>query len=165
MTDSEFISSTHELRTLALRTGSAIVGTSCGEDIAQDAMLRLWNMRSDIRSAAHGRGLAVSISRHLAVDHLRRYKPTAVTYGTLRTAASLEPTPHERMVMDEDEDWLLRKLASLPTRQYMVLRLRQVERKSAEEIAAIMGISPGSVPTLLARARHAMLEELRRRLQ
>ena len=67
--------------------------------------------------------------------------------------------------MDEDEDWLLRKLASLPTRQYMVLRLRQVERKSAEEIAAIMGISPGSVPTLLARARHAMLEELRRRRQ
>lgn len=47
----------------------------------------------------------------------------------------------------------------------MVLRLRQVERKSAEEIAAIMGISPGSVPTLLARARHAMLEELRRRRQ
>lgn len=165
MTDSEFISSTHELRTLALRTGSAIVGTSCGEDIAQDAMLRLWNMRSDIRSAAHGRALAVSISRHLAIDHLRRHKVTAVTDGTLRTAASWEPTPHERMVMDEDEDWLLRKLASLPTRQYMVLRLRQVERKSAEEIAAIMGISPGSVPTLLARARHAMLEELRRRRQ
>lgn len=79
MTDSEFISSTHELRTLALRTGSALVGTSCGEDIAQDAMLRLWNMRSDIRSAAHGRGLAVSISRHLAVDYLRRHKVTAVT--------------------------------------------------------------------------------------
>ena len=75
MTDSEFISSTHELRTLALRTGSAIVGTSCGEDIAQDAMLRLWNMRSDIRSAAHGRALAVSISRHLALDNLRRISP------------------------------------------------------------------------------------------
>ena len=65
------------------------------------------------------------------------------------------------MVMDEDEDWLLRKLASLPTRQYMVLRLRQVERKSAEEIAAIMGITEGAVRVVLSRARARMMEVIR----
>jgi len=44
-----------------------------------------------------------------------------------------------------------------------VLYLRQVEKKSSEEIAQIVGITPESVSVLLSRARKQMLQEIRKR--
>ena len=41
--------------------------------------------------------------------------------------------------------------------------MRQVEHRSNAEIARLLGIGEASVSTLLARARHKMLEEIRRK--
>ena len=53
----------------------------------------------------------------------------------------------------------------LPSTQYQVLHLRQVEKKSMEEIAGIIGITPASAATILSRARQRMLTEIRRRME
>ena len=74
--------------------------------------------------------------------------------ATRRTLELLElvgiPEPHKR-------------LKALPSNQYQVLYLRQVEKKSFEEIAQIVGITPESVSVLLSRARKQMLQEIRKR--
>ena len=57
------------------------------------------------------------------------------------------------------------KLQQLPTTQRTLLYMRQVERKSHEEIATLLGIETTSVSTLLARARRTLLEEIKRRNQ
>ena len=44
-----------------------------------------------------------------------------------------------------------------------MLHLRQVERKTDQEIASILGISASSVPTLLSRARRKLLADIMRR--
>ena len=75
-----------------------------------------------------------------------------------RTAA-----PDAHLEQADNEEWLHRRLASLPSMQYQVLRLRQVEQKSHAEIAAILGTTPHSVATLLSRARQQLLEAIRRR--
>ena len=63
----------------------------------------------------------------------------------------------------ENERWFESKCRSLPSTEYRVLNLRQVERRSDEEIAAILGIGVASVPTLLSRARRKLLEAVRKR--
>ena len=63
----------------------------------------------------------------------------------------------------ENEEWLRRKLDRLPSSEYQVLHLRQVERKTNREIAAILGIEVTSVATLLSRARQKLMEDIRKR--
>ena len=60
-------------------------------------------------------------------------------------------------------EWLKNKLAQLPSTEYKILRLRQIERKTYDEIATMLGISPASVSTLLSRARNKILCEIIKR--
>ena len=65
--------------------------------------------------------------------------------------------------MKEDDEWLTKRFQQLPTTQRTLLYMRQVERRSHEEIAQLLGIETTSVSTLLARARRTLLEEIKRR--
>jgi RNA polymerase sigma-70 factor (ECF subfamily) len=78
---------------------------------------------------------------------------------------SLTTSPQEMLEMQEDDKWLSEKLQQLPTTQRTLLYMRQVERRSHEEIATLLGIETTSVSTLLARARRTLLEEIKRRNQ
>lgn len=71
--------------------------------------------------------------------------------------------PDAMLESAENDRWLGMQIGRLPSGEHAVLHLRQVEHKTTEEIAAIVGISPGSVPTLLARARRKLMEEIRKR--
>lgn len=55
------------------------------------------------------------------------------------------------------------KIAALPPTEHLILKLRQVERKSNEEIARMLGIEQSSVVTLLSRARKKILNEINKR--
>ena len=144
------------------------VSMSCGagkdeaEDIAQDVMLRLWQMHDELERYRSVEAIATLMAKHLLRNHQRR-QPTE----TLDEAAivSLSTSPHEELEMKEDENWLSLKLKQMPTTQRTLLYLRQVERRSHEEIATLLGIEVTSVSTLLARARRTLLEEIRRRNQ
>ena len=51
-------------------------------------------------------------------------------------------------------------MQALPSTEYQVLHLRQVERKTDQQIAAILGIGNASVPTLLSRARRKLMQAM-----
>lgn len=57
MTENEFIHIVPQLRQIALQNSQGYgVGCEEAEDIAQDAMLKLWAIKEDIQSAAHAKG-------------------------------------------------------------------------------------------------------------
>ena len=118
-----------QARTWRKKALSVCIGCGAGkdeaEDIAQDVMLRLWQMH----------------------DELEQYR-------------SIEA---DELEMKEDDAWLTKRLQQLPTTQRTLLYMRQVERRSHEEIAQLLGIETTSVSTLLARARRSLLEEIKRR--
>ena len=60
----------------------------------------------------------------------------------------------------DDERWLEQRMQALPSTEYQVLHLRQVERKTDQQIAAILGIGIASVPTLLSRARRKLMQAM-----
>lgn len=156
----EHIAATIRCRIIAVARGFRLDEAEA-DDVAQDAMLKLWTIRERITTAQNCEALAVTIARHLCIDRLRRSK--TIPIDGRDTETSIHSQPDSVLEESENERWLAQELKRLPTSEYTVLQLRQVERKSTEDIAAIMGISPASVPTLLARARKKLLEELKRR--
>ena len=142
------------------------VSMSCGagrdeaEDIAQDVMLRLWQMHDELERYDSIEALAAMMARHLLINHQRRRKPEVLNEAKI---VSITTSPHEQLEMKEDDQWLTKRLEQLPTTQRTLLYMRQVERRSHEEIALLLGIETTSVSTLLARARRTLLDEIKRR--
>jgi len=135
-------------------------GKDEAEDIAQDVMLRLWQMRDELDRYNSIEALVVLMARHLLRNHQRRRQPEALNEAI---AVRFTTSPHDVMEMKEDEEWLTKRLQQLPTTQRTLLYMRQVERRSHEEIALLLGIEKTSVSTLLARARRTLLEEIKLR--
>ena len=135
-------------------------GKDEAEDIAQDVMLRLWQMHDELERFRSVEAVIILMARHQLRNHQRR-KPTE----TLDEAIifSLTTSPHEELEIKENEEWLTQKLQQLPTTQRTLLYMRQVERRTREEIATLLGIETTSVSTLLARARRTLLEEIKQR--
>ena len=142
------------------------VCSSCGagkeeaEDIAQDVMLRLWQMRDELERYDSVDAIAALMARHMLRNHQRRRPFEALDETKIVRMTS---GPHETLEVKENDEWLTRKLQQLPTTQRTLLYMRQVERRSHEEIARLLGIEMTSVSTLLARARRTLLEEIKQR--
>ena len=135
-------------------------GQEEAEDIAQDVMLRLWQMHDELECYDSIEALAAMMARHLLINHQRRRRPETLDETKM---VSITTSPHEQLEMKEDDQWLTKRLEQLPTTQRTLLYMRQVERRSHEEIALLLGIETTSVSTLLARARRTLLEEIKRR--
>ena len=148
------------------RQNALSVSMSCGagreeaEDIAQDVMLRLWQMHDELERYDSIEALATMMARHLLINHQRRRRSETLDETKM---VSITTSPHEQLEMKEDDQWLTKRLEQLPTTQRTLLYMRQVERRSHEEIALLLGIETTSVSTLLARARRTLLEEIKRR--
>ena len=137
-------------------------GKDEAEDIAQDVMLRLWQMHDELERYQSVEGIVALMAKHLLRNHQRR-KPSETLDEAV--VVSLLTSPQDELEMKEDDEWLTKKLQQLPTTQRTLLYMRQAERRSHEEIATLLGIETTSVSTLLARARRTLLEEIKRRNQ
>lgn len=162
MTESEFIVQASTLRSKAMAVAGRNVSAAEAEDIAQDVLLRLWTLRESVTSPQHAEVLATKMARQRCVDAWRRCHTVPIN-GQLVLPDDRTPSPIQMLVHADNEEWLDRQLNSLPSMQHQILRLRQVERKSHAEIAAILGTTPNSVATLLSRARRQLLEAIRQR--
>ena len=138
------------------------------EDIAQDVMLRLWQMREDLVRYEHPEALVTVMAKHMTWS-LRRKSQVSPPWERLRVGkfgsgmGAGETSPQELLEEKENEEWLTRRIAQLPPTQRTLLYMRQVERRSHKELSGLLGISEASVSTLLARARRTLLEEIKQR--
>ena len=159
MTIDAFEQQAPRLRQLALQAAAAAgADQDTAEDIAQETMLRLWQMRDDPR-LYNLEGYASTIARHLTLNRLRHKPPLPL--DERQAISQTSPSPLDIIVQREDEQWLQERIRNLPPAQHAVLHMRQVECRPNAQIAALLGMKESSVSTLLARARRQLLEEIR----
>jgi RNA polymerase sigma-70 factor (ECF subfamily) len=127
------------------------------QDIAQETLLRLWQMRDDKR-LYNPEGFVAVIAHRLSLNHLRRKPPLPLES---RDRASQTISPLDEIIQQEDVQWLEQKIKELPSTLHAVLKMRQDERYSNEQIATLLGIKEDSVSTLLARARRQLMEQIK----
>ncbi len=131
------------------------------EDVAQDVMLKLWTMHRHIGDKAEMLRLAKVMGRRTAIDLWRRNRRMELT-DKMNEPTDLAISPEEEMERQEAGEWFVQRMEALPPAEYQILRMRQVEGLSNMEIARILQIKPTSVATLLSRARHKMLEQMKK---
>lgn len=127
-------------------------------------MLKLWTIHQKLPVGKPVEGLAAVVSRHLVIDLLRQQQKT-VPIDTQQLIADTHILPDARAEIADNEAWLEKRMQSLPSTEYQVLHLRQVEGKDNDEIARLLGVSPNSVATLLSRARKRLLNDMKRRMR
>lgn len=128
------------------------------EDVAQEAMLRLWRAAPGWRSGeAQVTTWLYRVVTNLCTDRLRSRKRRPVT--ALETAPEMadgDPGAMAGMIEADRMAALQAALDALPDRQRQAVVLRHIEGLTNPEIAAVMDIGVEAVESLTARGKRAL---------
>lgn len=120
--------------------------TSAAEEALQETALAMVRGLPSFRGESMFRTWVSSIGRNQAINILRRKRPTS----ELGEQPS-EVARYSSMLADRTD--VIAALAELPDEFREAVRLRDIEQKSYEEIAVILGIKLNTVRSRLARGR------------
>jgi len=125
------------------------------EDVAQEAMLRLWRVASTWRPGeAKVTTWLYRVVTNLCTDRLRRRRGVAL--DALPEPADGRPGVEARLQEAARAQALETALGDLPERQRQAVVLRHLEGLGNPEIAEIMEISTEAVESLTARGKRAL---------
>jgi RNA polymerase sigma factor (sigma-70 family) len=128
------------------------------EDVAQDALVRLWRIAPDWRQGeAQVSTWLYRVVGNLATDRLRaRKRRRTETLDDAPEPVSEQPAAIAAMLEADRMAALQAALAALPDRQRQAVVLRHIEGLANPEIAAIMEIGVEAVESLTARGKRAL---------
>jgi RNA polymerase sigma-70 factor (ECF subfamily) len=140
------------LRAYLVRLGGDV---ALADDVLQETYMRFLGMDPSRRAEAPERPLLFRIATNLMYDHFRRAR---------RGERVLRRWPHAReqgpALPDAD---LARAFGDLKERERTLLWLAYVEECRHDEVAACLGVRPGSVRVMLFRAKAALARLLAQR--
>ena len=151
MTTEAFQQQAGELRKQLVSIAHKYMGnTDEAEDIAQDAMIKLWLMREQLTLPIAG--MASIVTRNLCIDALRKKHHTI----------DIAQLPDEADFSDDGEqiEQLLKVIDSLPSTQRTILRMRHLQGMEMREIALVLGSTEVAVRKTLSRARKVVRNRL-----
>ncbi|MEO9865016.1 MAG: RNA polymerase sigma factor [Yoonia sp.] len=128
------------------------------EDVAQEAMMRLWKIAPDWRDGeAQISTWLYRVVANLCTDRLRK-RNRGASVGMDQIAEPADPTPGvaDQLQTSARMAALSDAMAQLPERQAQAVSLRHLEGLANPEIAQIMDISVRSVESLTARGKRAL---------
>lgn len=150
-------------RALMLRLTPRVLGYAArilgdraeAEDVAQEAMMRLWRIAPDWRQGeAKVSTWLYRVTANLCTDRLRKKRGAALD----EIAEPEDGRPAmEAVLLDQDRAQALdAALAQLPERQRQAVVLRHLEGLTNPEIGEVMDLSVEAVESLTARGKRAL---------
>ncbi len=150
MTTETFRQEAQRMRTTLVRLAFGILRDSDeAEDVVQDVLLRLWQMRDQLRMPIEP--LARVLTRNRCIDIARRKKPAA--------ELSMAVFQEEDKALRERIERMMKVIETLPELQQTILRLRHMEGMEFKEIAELTGSTEVAVRKALSRARQAVRDK------
>ena len=160
-------------RLLTLRLVPRILGYAArllndraeAEDVAQEAMLRLWRMAPDWRQGeAKISTWLYRVTTNLCTDRLRlRMRRNVVALDDAPDMADVAPGAVAVLIEADRMAALNAALTSLPDRQREAVVMRHIEGLSNPEIADVMDIGIEAVESLISRGKRALVANLAKR--
>ena len=131
------------------------------EDVAQDAMMRLWRMAPEWQPGkAKVSTWLYRVTMNLCLDIKRRQRARTVPLDKVPELADEALNAMDHLQHKARADALQQALMTLPDRQRQAAVLRHIEDISNPEIAEIMDISTEAVESLTARGKRALSSAL-----
>lgn len=155
MTTESYMDEVKAMRPTLLSIARGILGSDEeAEDVVQDAMLRLWQLRDEpIRNV---RGFARIVVRNLCLSKVRRKRATVDI-----ARADIANDDESESARNEQIDRMMKLVEALPTMQQTVLRMRHMQEMTMADIARLVGTSEAAVRQSLSRARRSIIEQFK----
>jgi len=143
---------------------------SDAEDVVQEVMLKLWNIRGQLHEYRSVEALAVKMTHNVCMDAWRKKRTRVLSIDQVTLPHQSTITP-EQLLEEKDEMHLMCRIVdSLPPLQQTILRMKDIEEYETTEIAEITGCSSEAIRSNLSRARKKvrdiylqMIQERKRR--
>ncbi len=123
------------------------------EDAVQDVMVNMWAKREQWGELNNLAAYCMTAVRNSCLDRLRKRRIVSVQEDSASGLSSPEKNPQESMMDKEMVQRIRACMELLPANQQQVIRLREMEGFSYNEIAEILGLSLDQVKVNLFRAR------------
>lgn len=138
-----------------------IVGNvMAAEDVVQEVFIKVWKKEKDLLKIDNKEAWCMTVTRNLALDHLRKRKVIHEDVTEHYAIADKEMTPHVALQSSDTMVLIKNAIDELPDAQKQVIHLREVEGYTYQEIAEITGYSIDKVKVYLHRARIALRNKL-----
>ena len=134
------------------------------EDVAQEALLRLWNYCERLSADRNLEALAVKVAKNVCVDLYKNrntYEDEITSDIASPPSQSADAELHAKEVQQKIDEAMER----LNPRERDLLKARQFEGKSAEEISEQTGIPKSSVKSMISTARKKLKMDLQKHLK
>ena len=154
-------------RALTMRLTPKVLGYSArllkdraeAEDVAQEAMLRLWRIAPEWRQGeAKVTTWLYRVVTNLCTDRLRKKRGKGL--DEIAEPEDERPSQDAVLMQRQRVDALQAALDSLPDRQREAVVLRHIEGLGNPEIAELLDISVEAVESLTARGKRALAKAL-----
>jgi RNA polymerase sigma-70 factor (ECF subfamily) len=135
--------------------------TEGGEDVVQDAFVRIWEGRERLDPDRSLKALLYQTVRNLALNRSRNSRTRAQLLAERYEAPMRSvPAPDEGLSETRLRERLTEWIDALPDRQKEALRLSRFDGLDHKEIAEVMGCSPRTVNNHLVKALRTIRERL-----
>jgi RNA polymerase sigma-70 factor (family 1) len=131
------------------------------EDVVQEAFIRLWNHRKDLKLEGSFKALLFTLTRNAAIDERRRVARRVALAEKLDPPAP-GPSPLTETATSELRLIALKAVERLPERRREIFKLARTEGLSYKEISEVLGLSLQTVANQMSRALTTLHEELDR---
>lgn len=129
------------------------------QDAVQEVFVKLWRMRDQVREVRNLEAFAVRITRNYCLDKIKTKHTVSMDVNDyFKDRVSDTSDPHEELEKSDSMKVLGQILEELPEPQKSVIKMRDVEGYSNEEVGEILGLTPGNVRVVLSRARKKIRE-------
>ena len=126
------------------------------EDVAQDALLRLWRTAPDWQKGrAKPRTWLYRVTANLCIDRMRKRKP-GPALDSLPDLADGALSVDADLLSQERASALQAALMDLPERQREAVILRHIEGLANPQIAEVMELNLRAVESLIARGKRGL---------
>jgi len=120
------------------------------DDIVQEAFIKVWNMRDEIRSETV-KALLYKIVGNLAFNHLK-HKQVVYNFENNYEQDTHSEQADAKIISDEFNEYLQRVIASIPDNSREVFLMNRMEGLTYEEIANRLDLSVKAIEKRMSEA-------------
>ena len=158
MTEKEFEHTAQRMRPQLIKLGHSFFDDGAqAEDVAQEALVRLWLLRDKVDAVVKAEALLVRMTKNICVSLWREQRQRMASI-----ADSIALTDVQPMADDDNVRMLQLAISRLTPSEQKLFRMRQELDMDIPQIAATTGIHPRSVSVIISNARKNIIEQLKK---
>jgi|YNPMSStandDraft_1061717.scaffolds.fasta_scaffold00087_32 RNA polymerase sigma-70 factor (ECF subfamily) len=157
MDQSEFVAHIKRMKSRLYRLAYRILNNrEDAEEAVQEAFIKLWEKRSQIRDNSNIDGFATIVLKNVCLDkfkskHYKHKKSDIDDYSYILETNDI--SPYKNTEYKDAAELIYNIIEDLPERARQIIKLRDIEGFSNPEVAEMLGLDENVVKVTLSRTR------------